>query len=408
MNRLRLPYIFLAVIFLLVGLASGSRIFFVLFFSQIFLLAAALIMNLWAAFSFTFVQEISVQRTLRGRPIRMHLALHNEKPIPYPLMRIRLATPVWQEKRELDFNLAANSMQEFDLQLECPHHGEFDIGMTIIDFSDVFGLLRLPFDMRILPYYRMKQLLVYPRLAVLDSLALPALGSKSFTRLSHATEDQEEPFSMIRDYRMGDPRKLIHWKASLRLQKLQTRQFDQSAVPQILLILDFGQPAVADEAALQAGDVCTECAAALAHYVLRQRWPLQLISLGRERIVHAGHGLKDFQQIYRWLATAPFDGQKPFPDLLVGELAAAQASGQFGAPEGTRAVVVITANQQPQMLEALLQRRFSQTPVYTVFAGPAGGRPGESGLQEQMQQAGLAAWFIHYGDDLADALRWRP
>jgi uncharacterized protein (DUF58 family) len=408
MNRLRLPYIFLAVIFLLVGLATGSRIFFVLFFSQIFLLSAALVMNVWAAFSFTFVQEISVQRTLRGRPIRLHLALHNEKPIPYPLMRIRLATPVWQEKRELDFNLAANSMQEFDLLLECPHHGEFDIGMTVIDFSDVFGLLRLPFDMRILPYYRMKQLLVYPQLAVLDSLALPALGSKSFTRLLHATDDQDEPFSMIRDYRRGDPRKLIHWKASLRLQKLQTRQFDQSAVPYILLVLDFGQPAVYDEAALQGGDVCTECAAALAHYILRQKWPLQMVSLGRQRIVHTGHGMKDFQGIYRWLATAPFDGQKPFPDLLAAELAATQSAGQLGGSEGARAVVVITANQQPRLLEALLQRRYSLLPVYSIIAGPAGGRPGESALQEQMQQSGLSAWFIHYGDDLAESLRWRP
>lgn len=182
MKRWRAVYYSLAGFWLLAALTSGQRIFFLLFAIQFFLALFALLMNLWAALSFTYLQELSQEKSLHGQPIRLRLDIHNEQILPYPMMKIRLATPVWQQQRELNFNLPARSHLSFDLTMQCPYRGQYDIGMTVIDFVDIFGLIRLPFDMRLLPYYRMKQLLVYPRLEEIEALPLPTRTSQAFAR----------------------------------------------------------------------------------------------------------------------------------------------------------------------------------------------------------------------------------
>jgi uncharacterized protein (DUF58 family) len=401
MTRLRLVFWISAGLFALAGLGTGMRIFFVLLFSQLFLIFCAFLINLWAALSFSYIQEISTEQTSRGTPVDLHLSVHNEKILPYPLMRVRLSTPDRREKLELDFNLAAYTHREFDLQLECPHRGEYPVGMTVIDFFEPFGLFRLPFDMRMLSYYRLKNLLVYPQLSIIGNLALPVLDSKSFSQRIFATDDMTEPFSMIRDYRRGDPRKLIHWKASLRQQKLLSRLFDQSAEPRIILILDLAQPAARSEPADQAEDVCCECAASLMQYVLRQNWPLQVVSLGKERSLSSGHRLKDFQDFYHWLATVEFNGTKSFSEQLAVEP---------GFWKDARAILIITPRLQPEIPAAVMKiRRQSQIPVYTAFALPAAAEgSGEGVIAGLMGQSGLPAWFIKFGDNLAERLGGQP
>jgi uncharacterized protein (DUF58 family) len=389
----------LAALWLLIGLGSGNRIIFVLLAVQILLFLAALTMNLWAAFSFTFLQELSADQTLRGRPVHLKLVVHNEKAVPYPLMRIRLATAAWNEPRQLDFNLAAHSQLAFDLALECPHRGEYLVGMTIIDFIDIFGILRLPFDMRLLPYYRLNKLLVYPQLTDLADLALPALDRQRFSRRQFATENLDEPFSTVRSYKPGDPRKLIHWKLSQRQQKLFTRVFDRSAEPQILILLDLSCPEATGEAARQIIDVCCECAVSLVHYLLQQFWLLQIVSFGAERLVQTGSGLQDFQHFYNWLARVPFDGQLPFHQQLAAEL---------GRHQGVPAILLITADLNPQLLNVLTRFRQDRKSINTLFTGSARNDAAESIMADLMNQAGLPAWFIHYGENLADQLKGRP
>jgi uncharacterized protein (DUF58 family) len=382
----------LMVFWFLAGAASGIRIFYVMLLLQILLVMAAAGISIWAALTFAYLQELSVASTLRGQPVSLLLDIHNEKPIPFPLMRIRLATPDPLEKRDLNFNLGANSELAFDLPLECPHRGEYLIGMTIIDFIDIFGIVRLPFDMRLLPYYRQKKLLVYPQLNDLRGLTLANLSSQSFSRRQFATDDLQEPFSTIRDYRRGDPRKLIHWKASLRQQKLLTRQFDQSNEPHILLLLDLSKPAGPAMFTLQTIDACCEAAAAMIHDLLRQDWPLRIVSFSEKREVRVGNGLRDFQHLYQWLAQVPFAGDSPFHLRLSGELA--QSSG-------CKAILAITHNPDPAILPVLLTAHRSQIPIFMLFTGLAAE---DAALVAQVRQAGLKAWFYHAGDDLATVL----
>lgn len=395
MKHWRLIYYCLAALWLLLGLGSGNRVFFVLFFAQVILSLLAVSMNIWAAVSFTYIQSLSSEKTLHGRPVHLKLNIHNEKFLPYPMMKIRLATPGYREQRELNFNLPAQSKLDFDLLLECPYRGEYQVGMTIIDFIDIFGIVRLPFDMRMLPYYRMKNLLVYPQLNQLDSLPLPTLDSKAFSRFRFATEDQNEPFSTVRKYQRGDQRKHIHWKASIKAQTLMTRQYEEAAEPRILLILDLNHPVWSGESAWQAEDAFCEGAAALIHYLLRQDWLLHVKSIGSQSDESFGHGLADFQRYYHWLAQVPFSGEGVFADQLDRILS---------QHRDVKAILVITTQIDPSVYKTLSRHHRNSRPILTLFAGPARADNNEAALRNLLEQSGMPAWFMHYGERLNQQL----
>lgn len=393
MKSFQIIYACLAFFWLLLGAASGERVFFVLFFLQIFLVLAALAINIWAALTFTFTQELSAEQTIRGQPVHLKLDIHNEKPFPFPLMRIQMAVPDPLEKNELKFNLAADAQLSFDLELNCPHRGSYVVGMTVIDFIDLYGIFRMPFDMRLLPYYREKRLLVFPRVIPLPGLSLKVSGQAAVSSLPGAVDDQLEPFATVRDYRPGDAAKLIHWKASLRQRHLLTRQFDASGEPQILLLLDRQTPGGQASMNLQTVDAGCEAAASLTRTLLIRGWPVKIISMGEARDVQTGSSLKDFQRLHRWLAQVDFNGQTPFHQFLSAEMA---------RPHESRAILFITHEASAALLSVLRGIQRQRMPIYALFTGPAAT---DASFAAQIRMIGITAWIYQAGDDLSDVMR---
>lgn len=390
----RTTFICLMFAWLLAGLISGQRIFFILFLLQLLLLASAVVVNIWGALSFAYTQKLSEEQIIRGRQTYLHLELHNEKPIPYPMMQIHLATADPTNPKRLNINLGSKDRLLFDLTLECPHRGEFLIGMTTIDFVDLFGLIRLPFDMRFLPYYREKRLLVLPRLIELESPSLQGSGSRMPDQRFFATDQTQDPFSSVRAYRPGDPRKLIHWKLSSRHRSLLTRQFDHLSEPCVLLLLDLSLPKGGSKKdVLSAIDSCCEATCAIILSMLKRGWPVQLVTHDQSRERLNIENLSGFEKIHNWLAKVPFSGHYFFSKLLADELATASH---------VRGVLAVTHDASYDLIPVLLNARHSPTPVQTFFTGPAAEDPV---LISQIRQNTIPAHFFRNCDDLAE--QWR-
>lgn len=389
----RATFLSLMLVWLLAGLISGQRVFFVLFFLHLLMLGSAVIVNVWAAFSYAYTQKPSDERTIRGRPVNLHLEVHNEKPIPFPMMTVHLATADPLNPQKLDFNLGANDHLSFDLTLDCPHRGEYTIGMTVIDFVDLFGLIRLPFDMRLLPYYREKRLLVYPRLVEVEIPALLSSGSRIPDGRRAATDNPQDPFSMVRNYQAGDSRKMIHWKLSSRQQSLLTRQFDHLNEPRVLVLLDLRHPSGSTRESLLAIDACCEATAAICRAILKRGWPVRLVSFNEARNSLAADSLSAFDPIHNWLARVAFSGVRPFPELLAAELAAAS---------NIRAVMAITHDAASGLLPVLLNAQHKSVPVQGFFTGQAAL---DSYFVSGVRQTGVPALFFRSVQDLADKMR---
>ena len=311
-------YYSLAGFFLIAGLASGERPFFVLFLAQILLSLLALLVNLYAAWTFSFLQQTSASQVQHGDRVHLQLQIHNEKVLPYPLLRIRINQAEDPEPARLEFNLAPHSQRDFDVPLHCPYRGRYPVGMTVIDFIDCFNLVRLPFDLRHLPYYRMPELLVLPGFETGVTLEGQAQARQAAAHLARPSNDNSEPYATVRPYQPGDSRREIHWKASLRQQTLLTRQYGQAIEPQVLLILDFSQPAWSGRLAWQAADALCSAACTLLHAYLSQQIPVRLISNQGPHLVESrtAQSLQDFESLRTWLGGMSFSAPVPLADLL--------------------------------------------------------------------------------------------
>lgn len=398
-------YYSLAGFFLLAGLTSGERPFFVLFFAQILLALTALLVNLYAAWTFSFLQQTSASQVQHGDLVHLKLQLHNEKALPYPLLRLRIQRAEDPEPARLEFNLAPHSQRDFDWMLHCPYRGRYLVGMTVIDFIDCFNLVRLPFDLRRLPYYRMPELLVLPGFETGVTLQGQSQVRQAAAHLARPSDDNSEPYATVRPYQPGDTQREIHWKASLRQQTLLTRQYGQAIEPQVLLILDFSQPAWPGRLAWQAADALCSAASTLLHAYLSQQIPVRLISNQGPHLVESriARSLQDFEALRTWLGNMAFAAPVPLSDLL--------RKGQ-ALLESARLIFLLTTAHEKTSIDPVLSLLARQNrpgrPCQVILALPESAEKKTNPIGADtfgltlFRQNGLKAQAYRYGQSWAE------
>ncbi len=407
MRTFRFFYFLIMGLVFLTALYSGHRALYVLFCLQALLLLAALAMNLWSAFTFAYVQDLAETASIRGETVHLHLEIHNERPLPYPMMRIRVRTIEPGRPWETTFNLPGHAHVAFDIPIPCPYRGEHTIGLTLVEIRDIFGLLVLPFRMNRLPYYRDKTIRVHPRVTRLPERMHRPPDAKAYVRFTAQHTEAEESYSHTRLYLPGDRARQIHWKLSSRLGQLHSRQYDLATEPSMLVLLDASPGPYRGAAALQWQDTACSCAATLITHVLHQRYRVTLLaSREQDRPVH-GQSMADYA-VFDWALTQlVFDATQTADDLLRQSLLRSRDYGSL--------VVITHQAASPALQQSLLTLRRADTDLALIVAQPAreqaatarmpaadtrsvpAAAPAAGGRAESLLQIVHAA----YGDDLA-------
>lgn len=290
----------------LYGLYSGNRFCWLLFLAMALTLLAALGVNIWTAYSFSFVQELSSTQGEKGQTVNLHIGIYNDKPFPFTSMRVTAKAADPTGDRVLDIDLAPRQSCAFDLSISLPRRGEFNVGMTRLELQDVFGLLPMVFDLRRLPYYRQKTLLSLPRVLEPDLPAGPAQRLYG-GGISTPGPGQEE-LSHLREWVPGDRLSRVHWAATAKTRELFSRQYEDPAGGGCLIYIDCRT--LSEDPA----DRLMECAATLVYLHLRRGEPVAIKAQGQEP--RRAYTLGDLTGIRQWLALLPFDRREsPGEDL---------------------------------------------------------------------------------------------
>ena len=240
-------WILVFVILILIGLFAGQGL--VIGFSAMGLLVAG-ISWMWNKLSLqevTYERELSQQRVFIGEEASMTITLTNRKPIPLGKVRAEDEMPRAVTIAEADVvrshNPDAQTLRHstsmgwyerirWSYRFTCSRRGFFRLGPVLLESGDLFGLFSSQVNVRGDDY-----ILVYPRVVPLPELGLPfgrPLGeSKGGLRIY---EDPSRPMG-IRQYQVGDPLKIVDWKATARMQKLQVRTFEPSSALTLMLVV---------------------------------------------------------------------------------------------------------------------------------------------------------------------------
>lgn len=226
--------------------------------------------------------------------------------------------------------------------------------------------------------------------------------------VARPSDDNSEPYATVRPYQPGDPKREIHWKASLRQQTLMTRQYGQAIEPQVLLILDFSPPVQPGRLAWQAADALCSAACTLLHAYLRQQIPVRLISNQGPHLVESrtAQSLQDFESLRTWLGGIPFAAPVPLADML---------RKGHALLESARLIFLLTTAHEKDSIEPLLPLIARQNrpgrPCQVILALPESAERGTTptgsdtfGLN-RFRQTGLKALAYRYGQPWEDQVK---
>ncbi len=172
-----------------------------------------------------------------------------------------------------EFSLLWYDHSSWQWKFIAQHRGCFEIGPPFLETGDLLGFFQ---QKRFLS--QSVEMIVYPKPVVLNSLFSPARELFGKPGLNSPVKDPVYPVA-TKDYCPEDPAKYIHWKASARHDRLQSKVFDSSAQRKVLFMIDVSSFPKTDHEELF--EKTLEVIAAMTMEFDRQGSPYGILSNGR-------------------------------------------------------------------------------------------------------------------------------
>ena len=378
---------------LLAGLVTGRREFFLLLLIMGFVPVYSLGLNIWAARSFCYLQEVDKQVNVKGDKAYMRITITNDKPFPFPLIRLTMVPVARSQKACERFSLLPGSSVTFTVPLHCPYRGIYGVGISTLEINDSFGLVKTVFKMLELPYYRHIEVKVYPKLVLLGMLPAGSSDSKHTGNVRMWLSEQGESYAGLRQYRPGDQLKRIHRAVSARRREWYVKTYDHPLETSVLIALDTTVAFESEEEGLYLSDLACECAAAIAQYCLKTGYRVMYrdVSLPFGIVFESVH---DFPKLYDRLVELRFaaddGGAEGFPQFTAAQLIEAQS------------VYIISARSIMGIGEALPSYNAARAKIKLIAVVSESSVPGP----EQVVSAipGIQVVTVKVGDDVAAVL----
>lgn len=251
-----------------------------------------------------------------------------------------------------DLRLAARESVSLEYRLRPPRRGDFELPGCDLRLGSPLGLWsrrsRVPLPTRVRVFPNFAEISHYTLLATDDRLG--QLGVRRRRRRGAGAE-----FHQLREYRLGDSLRQIDWKATSRMRKLISREYEDEKDQRLLFLLDCGRRMRHAERGRAHLDEALNALLLLAYVAVRQGDAVGLMTYGGPQRWFAPR--KDPDTVNR-LLNAIYDLQ---PTLEAADpLAAARELLQSQTRRALVILITNTRDEEGQELETairLLRRR---------------------------------------------------
>lgn len=377
-NRaLRESWVIASLLLVLIGVAA-DEVIVALVGAAIFV--AGWLARLWGRWSLRLVetsQELSQTHAFVGEAIEWRVRIENRKLLPLPWLELRLSLPpvLAPNNRRLSYTNSSDealidrrtSMRWYErivwtYKIPLVARGFYQFGETRVRSGDLFG-----FFTRQREDGRVQKLWVYPETVPLDVLDIPLHHPYGETAGGQPLFEDPTRLKGLRDYRGGDPLKRVDWKATARHHKLQSRIYDPSSNPQIVIALNVTTvPEPYQGFIAEIYEQAISVAATLATAYADEQLPFGLISNcsfpTEDSTIRVPAGRSDRQLLTVLEALAMVDSFTLVAmDRLVDEEARRLPLGST--------IVLITALTPPRLAEALRRVKQRGHQVAVIYLG---------------------------------------
>lgn len=247
-NRFHIPlegWAFLGIMFVLfIGSLMGKSNPLMLVFSM---MAGAFVVNGWL--TFTYLKGVTVERLLpdrvmAGEPFSVEIGLRNRKSwLSAWLMTVQDHVSGMQTELapEVVFiRLSPGEQQRGHYQLVLVQRGVYEFGPVYVDTRFPLGLVERGLNLSVAARLR-----VYPQIGRLQPDWKRKVQTATEQTSSQVAQGGifEDEFHSLREYRMGDDLRSVHWRTSARRNELMVREYRDSRDRNLLILLDAWMPA---------------------------------------------------------------------------------------------------------------------------------------------------------------------
>ncbi|MDA1001897.1 MAG: DUF58 domain-containing protein [Chloroflexi bacterium] len=245
---IRDSWLLVSSVLIAIGLLSGSIVIVSL---GVLVLGTGAAARLWSRLSLEEVvltRELSEHRVYVGETVRVQLTLENRKPLPVPWIEVQTGMPrgmpvidarthigaSGSPVLERNTSLGRRDRIEWPITLRAIHRGYFRVGPSRLRSGDIFGF----FEREVVTGAPADGIVVYPRTYALPDLGLDS--ARPFGEQRGGNRIYEDPSRVIgiRDYEPGDTMRRIDWKATARVQRLQSRVYEPSRTQSVVVALN--------------------------------------------------------------------------------------------------------------------------------------------------------------------------
>ncbi|MGQ0550203.1 MAG: DUF58 domain-containing protein [Armatimonadota bacterium] len=310
----------------------------------------------------TFTLEVTNRKLL---PLAW-LELTDELPEELVLNRGRVIPSVRQRRQHLVqlFSLRWYERIRRRVAITCTARGYFPLGPARLRSGDLFGITTKGKDLEAVDH-----LIVYPKIVPLEALGIPSLHPVGDERSRRPLLEDPTRTIGVRDYRTSDPLRRVHWKATARLGRLQTRQYEATTTHRLAICLNMdtlGEYAEYRGFVRPLLELNLMTAASVAAWANEEGYPVGVIANGY--LPEGLHRVRFAPALGEQHMTAILEALAkvfPTPVMPLGDLMYLEAGG---LPWGTTAIV-ITAVIDPALRVGITRLQAAGHAVVLVLVG---------------------------------------
>ena len=382
------------------------------------LLVVLLFNGIWVAISMigvTFTRTTQAHRKQVGNLFIEYYELRNQSAIPKIWVKISDQSELPGESSSCLLTwIGGYRSKTYDAYTRLERSGWFQLGPTMIETGDIFGLFRFQ---KVMP--SQDKLLVIPHIVDIPRFPAP-FGTLPGGRALRQKTLEVTPYAAgVREYVPGDPLRRIHWPTSARKQKLIVKEFEKDPMETVWMFVDADQSVHFDRTVDQntkrnevlwlkqqrrfqlppsTEEYAVTIAASIAKYYIEQKREVGIATASQHySILPPERGERQLGKILEMLAILKADGDLSLLSLV---------STQINNLTRGSTIILVTPSHDDEIIKlviALIERGL--LPVVVLIDQASFGGVGEyTSLESRLVGYGILTFVIKYGQDLRASL----
>ena len=268
---------------------------------------------------------------VRGDTIDFSIRVKNSSILPVPGLKAEICL-LDMDGRDcqtlpLFLTISPGHTRDFNLSADFKHIGAYRVGIRKLAVYDLFGLFRATKHDE---YICRADIL--PRLYPLRSLPVTSALQSESSRAVNAVELSGSDYIGVREYAIGDPIKMIHWKLSAHAMGLMTKQTESYTNTGLSVVLDFHIPDYNEDTRLQMFDGIVEAGVAMGDHATQNGmdYDLRYISRSGEKRMSTPQSFHHFTEAVTHMRVfSPGEQTELLSDMLREECSTAYAQANI-------------------------------------------------------------------------------